>query len=158
MPQVSTTPVVNLELRIFPRIFEKNSKRSQWDTVRLGGNWLMKKTRSKKSRDTVPLNLDWSKSIGAFLEDFSSYSCQTLHFYGAIFVKHVHILRTNIKDTKSLLKSIDILPAFYFFSYVRRGPRRSVCQCPKINFFCGRKGGNFGLKNRGKSARSFKGQ
>ncbi len=29
--------------------------RSYWDTLGLGGNWLMKKTRSEKSSDTVPL-------------------------------------------------------------------------------------------------------
>jgi hypothetical protein len=54
LPPVSTTPVVNLELRISPRIFKK------FETVLMGysgagGNLLMKKTRSKKSRDTVPL-------------------------------------------------------------------------------------------------------
>jgi hypothetical protein len=32
----------------------------KWDTLGLGGNWLMKKTRSEKSRDTVPLNA-WFK-------------------------------------------------------------------------------------------------
>ncbi len=36
--------------------FRKNSKRSKWNTLGLGGNWCMKKTRSKKSRDTVPLS------------------------------------------------------------------------------------------------------
>ncbi len=36
--------------------FRKNSKRSEWDTLGLGGNWFRKKTRSKKSRDTVPLS------------------------------------------------------------------------------------------------------
>ncbi len=36
--------------------FRKNSKRSKWNTLGLGGSWSMKKTRSKKSRDTVPLN------------------------------------------------------------------------------------------------------
>ncbi len=35
--------------------FRKNSKRPQWYNQRLGGNWFKKKTRSKKSRDTVPL-------------------------------------------------------------------------------------------------------
>ncbi len=35
--------------------FRKNSKRSKWNTLGLGGNWCMNKTRSKKSRDTVPL-------------------------------------------------------------------------------------------------------
>jgi hypothetical protein len=35
--------------------FQKNLKRSYWDTLGLGGNWFKKKTRSKKSRDTVPL-------------------------------------------------------------------------------------------------------
>jgi hypothetical protein len=34
--------------------FRKNSKWSWWDTLGLGGNWFMEKTRSKKSRDTVP--------------------------------------------------------------------------------------------------------
>jgi hypothetical protein len=36
--------------------FRKNSKRFYWDTLGLGGNWFMKKTWSKKSRDTVPLS------------------------------------------------------------------------------------------------------
>ncbi len=35
--------------------FRKNSKRPYWYTEGLGGNWFMKKTRSKKTRDTVPL-------------------------------------------------------------------------------------------------------
>ncbi len=38
LPQVSTTPVVNLDLRISPRIFAKNSKQSKWDVLGLGGN------------------------------------------------------------------------------------------------------------------------
>ncbi len=37
--------------------FRKNSKRSKRNTLELGGNWFMKKTRSNKSRDTVPLSL-----------------------------------------------------------------------------------------------------
>ncbi len=35
--------------------FRKILKRSKRNTLGLGGNWFMKKTRSKKSRDTVPL-------------------------------------------------------------------------------------------------------
>ncbi len=38
--------------------FWKNLKRSYRDTLGLGGNWPMKKTRSKKSCDTVPLNMN----------------------------------------------------------------------------------------------------
>ncbi len=37
------------------REFSKNSKRPYWYTQGLGGNWFMKKTRSKNSRDTVHL-------------------------------------------------------------------------------------------------------
>ncbi len=57
LPPVSTTPtpVVHLELRISPANFQKNSKQPYWWTQGLGGNWFMKKTRSRKSRDTVPL-------------------------------------------------------------------------------------------------------
>ncbi len=36
--------------------FRKNSKRPKWYTQGLGGNWFMKKTRSRKSRDPVPLS------------------------------------------------------------------------------------------------------
>jgi hypothetical protein len=39
----------------FPPGLWKNLKRSKWNTLELGGNWFMKKTRSKKSCDTVPL-------------------------------------------------------------------------------------------------------
>ncbi len=43
--------------------FRKNSKRSKRNTLGLGGNWFMKKTRGKKSRDAlllrVPKSLDF---------------------------------------------------------------------------------------------------
>ncbi len=55
LPPVSTTLVVNLELRISPRIFEKIRKSLYGILLGLGGNLFMKKTRSKKSHDTVPL-------------------------------------------------------------------------------------------------------
>ncbi len=58
LPPVSLTPVANLELRISPRIFEKIRNRPKWYNQRLGGYWFKKKTRGKKSRDTVPLNTD----------------------------------------------------------------------------------------------------
>jgi hypothetical protein len=48
LPPVSTTPVVNLELRISPRIFGKNRNGPNGILWGWGGNWFMKKTRSKK--------------------------------------------------------------------------------------------------------------
>jgi hypothetical protein len=56
LPRLSLTPVVHLELRISPESFRKNSKQPYWYNKGLGGNWFMKKTRSKKSRETVPLS------------------------------------------------------------------------------------------------------
>ncbi len=51
LPPVSTTPVVHLQPWISPWIFEKI-----WNGFNgIGGNWFMKKTRSKKSCGTVPL-------------------------------------------------------------------------------------------------------
>ncbi len=55
LPPVSTTPVANLELRIARRIFKTALK---WYNQGLGRNWFMNKTRSKKSRDTVPFKID----------------------------------------------------------------------------------------------------
>ncbi len=52
----ATGPVVNLELRISPRIFKKIRNGPNGILWGLGGNWFMKKTRSKKSHDTVPLS------------------------------------------------------------------------------------------------------
>ncbi len=64
--------------------FRKNSKRSYWNTVGLGGNWLMKKTRSKKSRDTVPLNetlkLWYYGFIRGCTDEYESHG--TLFFWG----------------------------------------------------------------------------
>ncbi len=54
LPPVSLTPVTNLELRISPRVFEKIWNGSN-GIIRGWGKLFMKKTRSKKSRDTVPL-------------------------------------------------------------------------------------------------------
>ncbi len=52
---VSLIPVVHLDLRISPRIFEKIWNGLNGILWGWGGNWFMEKTRSKKSRDTVPL-------------------------------------------------------------------------------------------------------
>ena len=52
---VSLTPVANLELRTSPRIFEKIRNGLNGILWSWGETDYMKKTRSKKSRDTVPL-------------------------------------------------------------------------------------------------------
>jgi hypothetical protein len=57
---VSTPLVVHLELQISPRVFEKNWKGPNGLLRGLGGNWFMKKARSQKSRDTVPLTWHFS--------------------------------------------------------------------------------------------------
>ncbi len=54
LPPVSATPVVNLELRIYERLLEK-FKMVLMGYSGAGGKQIHKKTRSKKSRDTVPL-------------------------------------------------------------------------------------------------------
>ncbi len=56
LPPVSLTPVVHLDLRIAPWIFEKvrNDPNVIFRGLGEGDSW--KKTWSKKSRDTVPLN------------------------------------------------------------------------------------------------------
>ncbi len=55
LPLVSTTPVVNLELRISPRIFEKMRNGPNGILWGWGETDSWKKTRSKKSRDNFPL-------------------------------------------------------------------------------------------------------
>jgi hypothetical protein len=52
LPPVSLIPMMHLDSRTSPRIFEKNLKWSKCNTLGRGGNGFMKKTRSKKSRDT----------------------------------------------------------------------------------------------------------
>jgi hypothetical protein len=56
LPPVSLTPVASLELRISPQIFEKIRNGPNGIIRGLGETDSRKKTRSKKSRDTVPLN------------------------------------------------------------------------------------------------------
>ncbi len=56
LPPVSLTSVVNLDWRISPRIFEKIRNDPHVIFRGLGEGDSGKKTRSKKSRDTVPLN------------------------------------------------------------------------------------------------------
>jgi hypothetical protein len=46
LPPVSTTPVVNLGLRISP--LQQNSKRSKWDTLGLGGKLIDEKNQKQK--------------------------------------------------------------------------------------------------------------
>jgi hypothetical protein len=55
LPPVSTTPVVHLELRISPLIFKKILNGSNGILRGLGETDSCKKTRSRKSRDSVPL-------------------------------------------------------------------------------------------------------
>ncbi len=54
LPPVSSTLVANLELRISPRIFEKILNIPN-GIIRASGKLIHEKTRSQKSRDTVPL-------------------------------------------------------------------------------------------------------
>ncbi len=65
LPPVSLTPVANLELRISPRIFEKIRNVPNGIIGGLGETGSRKKTRSKKSRDTVPLNCLFSISFAS---------------------------------------------------------------------------------------------
>jgi hypothetical protein len=61
--KVSLTPVANLELRISPRTFEKIRNGPNGKIKGLGETGSRKKNRSKKSRDTVPLNGSSSAKI-----------------------------------------------------------------------------------------------
>ncbi len=56
-PPVSLIPVVHLDLQVSPRIFEKICDDSNAIIRGLGEDDSGKKTRSNKSRDTVPLSL-----------------------------------------------------------------------------------------------------
>jgi hypothetical protein len=57
LPPVSMTPVVHLKPRISPGIFEKirNGRNGILSYSGAGGKLIHEKTRSRKSRDTVPL-------------------------------------------------------------------------------------------------------
>ncbi len=55
LPPVSLTPVANLKLLISPRLFEKIRNDPNGILRGLGETDSRKKTRSRKSRDTVPL-------------------------------------------------------------------------------------------------------
>jgi hypothetical protein len=56
LPPVSAIPVVNPELRISARLLEK-IRNGPNGILWGGGKLIHKKTRSKKSRDTVPLSV-----------------------------------------------------------------------------------------------------
>ncbi len=114
LPPVSTTPVVHLELWISQRVFRKNLKRPQWYTLGLGGNWFMKKTRSRKSRDTVPLNeghvicwwwcgwgWDWSTLTGGSRETSENkWSLRSSHF----LERHISFLSEYVQVHCTVLR------------------------------------------------------
>ncbi len=58
-------PVVHLDLRISPRIFEKIRNGLNGILFGWGETDSMKKTRSKKSRDTVPLSYELHAKLSA---------------------------------------------------------------------------------------------
>ncbi len=64
LPPVSLVPVVHLDLRISPRILEK----TRYDPNEIVWGWgeidSRKKTRSKKSRDSIPFNCYFGTSFG----------------------------------------------------------------------------------------------
>jgi hypothetical protein len=62
--------------------FRKNSKRPEWYNQRLGGNWFKKKTRSKKSRDTVPLNITCGWDQAEWLERLHDSQCRSRNYPG----------------------------------------------------------------------------
>jgi hypothetical protein len=65
LPPVSLTPVANLELRISQRIFEKirNGPNGIEVQSEAWGKPIQEKTRSKKSRDTVPLSAAFTDAV-----------------------------------------------------------------------------------------------
>jgi hypothetical protein len=75
LPPVSLTPVANLELRITPRIFKKIRNDPNGIIRGLGETDSRKKTRSKKSRDTVPLRSSSDLPVG----QLSNLSLEALH-------------------------------------------------------------------------------
>ncbi len=62
LPPVSLIPLTCEYLREFSKKFETVKNGILWGW---GLNWFMKKTRSKKSRDTVPLKLKYSEDDSA---------------------------------------------------------------------------------------------
>ena len=84
--------------------FRKNSKRSKWDTLGLGGNWLMKKTRSKKSPDTVPLSILITNNVSTLLENelgCSSQILDTVLFHPATWIR-IPITGIGVKKKRIL--------------------------------------------------------
>jgi hypothetical protein len=82
--------------------FQKNLKRSKRHTLGLGGNWFMKKTRSKKSRDTVPL---MGAACSLFLADHADSICPNpsspiAFSTNLFFCGHVRKLEGNICNIK----------------------------------------------------------
>ncbi len=61
--------------------FRKNSKRSYWNTLGLGGNWFLKRTRNKKSRDNVPLR----KGLGRSKPSTNPWNKHKHHVFGDFY-------------------------------------------------------------------------
>ncbi len=84
-PLVSTTPVVHIELRISPRIFEKSTR-----SLELGGKWFMKKKPEDKkiivalSLWTVEKVSYWHNVKG--LLSFFFFPCAKM--FGLLFLVH----------------------------------------------------------------------
>ncbi len=95
LPPVSTTPVVNLELRISPRIFEKIRN----GILRgLGETDSWQKTRSRKSRGTVPLKRALNKLLYMYplqkncirLDPFPMVSCPGGFIWDTLLKLHLY--------------------------------------------------------------------
>ncbi len=84
--------------------FRKNSKLSKCYFKGLGGRWFLKKTWSKKSRDTVPLTVRYIEEESGQHEEFFSQEVTKLSFWMLIcLVVAAHSCLSLIKAKESLL-------------------------------------------------------
>ena len=119
LPPVSLAPVANLELRITPRILEKiwNDPNGIIRGLEKTDTW--KKTRSKKSRDTVPLSLN----ILNVLQTVITHITKTYSVISLVYI----CLHSVPRQCGEAFKLINTEKTVHYRHYSRKHEKYRIC-------------------------------
>ncbi len=127
LPPVSLIPVVHLDLQISPRMLSKKFEMVLMGYSVAGGKLIHEKTRSKKSRDTVPLT---ATQVGDGLLTPTHHSVWPYWIHREQCDGEIVSFCVQVAFGQRLLWTVGV--HFHHISHYRCGVvRASDCQCQK---------------------------
>ncbi len=127
LPPVATTPVANHELRISPWIFEKIRNGHHGKLSCLGETDSWKKTRSRKSHDTVPLSGKVSLSFTQQWRQWEKQNSRMTNCWAGRSACHLPFTSNNTSEKDRIAERRVVERIGQLVQWERQNSRMSCC-------------------------------